>query len=560
MTSIKVIDHGYAGFTMEEKRCQIWGKVMENNLRVWKLQNGTNYAWYLIPERNNIEPFLTREVKESFQRDNLEIVPPVEADSLRTVMARQVDHQVMHFDNSEIMRAIHEQNEGLRLEDVKKIHTKSGMWLVKLRFESQRMAEHVKEHGILILNQSVPYFMIEKEIYVKTKACLNCFSFEHNRWNCTEPKQFKCTRCAMQGHKRNTCKTNPIKCINCGQDHETFFPQCPVRQEYMKRKAEEERKKERAKVNPLNTYANVAKTTVINQEDTENCPKMTQKLMSTIISGIAFAKMCDNEAPGSFQQIIDEFYDLNELPKVKFPNRSRINSIFQSCGVNKEQMPGFNNTNTSTPSHHTSKPTANINGNGINTPGCSNHVNGNNVEVPMSTQQQSNPQDPINMPPPIATQEATKRGREDLDSSTEEEKTPVIHQETGARGRAQDKKPQDPRIRKKSRSLSTGGVKINLKKMELAIFYPNTWDNVDNNNVAKIKLVDKMLQEEAPFSHKTIITSAKLKEVLHEEIINETLDVNEIKFCQIEENRFNNLVKQHKEVNKGYNNKLSWRN
>ena len=58
-------------------------------------------------------------------------------------------------------------------------------------------------------------------------SCKICLKYGHAAKRCHETIA-TCARCSCQGHNKDKCTSNEVKCYYCGEDHQTISRNCPV--------------------------------------------------------------------------------------------------------------------------------------------------------------------------------------------------------------------------------------------------------------------------------------------------------------------------------------------
>ena len=187
------------------------------------------------------------------------------------------------------------------------------------------MVQIALNQGIIVLHQKINTKHIEKEIFVRLTPCYNCYKYNHKTRECPLEKQVLCSFCGESGHKYNECTSENPKCVNCGGRHRTLAAVCKVRRELIKDKGKEIRLRSRSRSANRQTFAEVlSRPTNIAQTETQVTQmnrEQTKTIITKIMTSIAYAHYIETIQTGTFQKTIDEMFDLNNLPRVKFPTR-----------------------------------------------------------------------------------------------------------------------------------------------------------------------------------------------------------------------------------------------
>lgn len=321
MTGVKIVDKNPRAPRRRGRLWECFGRVGINPTDVKDARG----AYYAILPMNMVEKLLEEEVKQTFKNEEFEILNPIEYNSLKSVIIRQVDRVILEYEDEEIIQSIQDKNNWAQVEQVHKL-TASGR-IIKIRFTSTEMAATAMREGLVVLNQFIPARNVEKEIYVKLNPCYNCYGYQHKTKDCDRPRTQLCAFCGEEGHRQQTCSAQNPCCINCGGPHRTLAAACPIRKDLIKNKSKDLRQRSRSRSRSRTaqgqqpqrqtTYADV-----INQQtsDIPNIDATEMKhMISTITVSIIYAQCADAITPGTFQQTIDTMFTINHIPKVKFP-------------------------------------------------------------------------------------------------------------------------------------------------------------------------------------------------------------------------------------------------
>ena len=141
--------------------------------------------------------------------------------------------------------------------------------------------------------------------------CNRCYSYEHQKRNCTKPQTYqKCSNCAEEGHTYTECENEREKCTNCKGSHRTLAAKFPKRKALIRKKIKE--KRERSKANEI-------RVTPQSRIAPHMPPQMPENSMAVMAAAITIAEKREMEEPGSFQYIMDEMLKANKTPRVIFP-------------------------------------------------------------------------------------------------------------------------------------------------------------------------------------------------------------------------------------------------
>ena len=316
-------------------RIALWKILGEQEIHPWKIID-TKEGYIIVIKEEYMEKALKMETKEELEKLELEISAPPEYKANRTLIVKRVDNHIDEYSIDELKGNIAENNRWMSIEELYKF--KNGNFrTVKIVLENMQQIQKAMTEGVLIGNQLISPQSIEREIYVKIQQCNNCYSHDHKTDECKEEKIARCIKCGADGHTSAECTAKKLKCRNCHQEHNVFAAKCPIRKEIVKEKVKQLREKQK-KV--INTYAGAAKpiqTPVINQQNQtvniSNIIKIPENAITTILTSIVVGNLEEAAKPGSFQNIMDDMFNLNGLHKVKFPQKMNHKGILNLMGI-----------------------------------------------------------------------------------------------------------------------------------------------------------------------------------------------------------------------------------
>ena len=154
--AIKLIDKWPWGPNRHHEVYQAFGKI---GVAVKKVHDAKG-AFYAIVNDENLENTLTQESKDVFRALGYEVVPPIEYNALKTVVAKNLDYMIDSYTDAEIIDSIETLNEWAEVVSVFKIPVTSKM--LKVRFKNNQMAQQAMQKGLVILHQYIPPTSIEK--------------------------------------------------------------------------------------------------------------------------------------------------------------------------------------------------------------------------------------------------------------------------------------------------------------------------------------------------------------------------------------------------------------
>ena len=112
-----------------------------------------------------IETILSDESKETFSQEGFEVIPPIEYNSMKTIVVKHLDYMIDSFADGEMTDSIERLNDCSQVESIYIIPSTSK--IMKIRFKTQQMVQVTLDKGIKILHQYIPKWNIGKELFVK---------------------------------------------------------------------------------------------------------------------------------------------------------------------------------------------------------------------------------------------------------------------------------------------------------------------------------------------------------------------------------------------------------
>ena len=196
--AIKIVDLKPNDGHRHNKVFQTFGKIGVN---VKKVHDGKG-VFFAVANEEYLEKILADTSKETFKNEGFEIVPPIEYNSMKTVVIKHIDPMIDSYSDDYIVTSIHKLNAWATVESIYQIP--SAIKILKIRFKNQQMVQTALDKGIIILHQSIPSWNIEKELFIRLNPCRNCYDYDHRQKECTKEKNVRCTFCAGE-HKQSEC-------------------------------------------------------------------------------------------------------------------------------------------------------------------------------------------------------------------------------------------------------------------------------------------------------------------------------------------------------------------
>ena len=81
-----------------------------------KKVHGAKGAFYVVVAEENLEKILTDENKDECRKEGYELQAPIEYESLKTIVVKQLDYMIDSFMDEEIIESINELNDWAEVE------------------------------------------------------------------------------------------------------------------------------------------------------------------------------------------------------------------------------------------------------------------------------------------------------------------------------------------------------------------------------------------------------------------------------------------------------------
>lgn len=470
-----------------------------------------------------MDSFFEEDITRELESVGFQIVETPEITSLKTIIVRQIDCSYEHITSQELVTAINCSNSWACALEASFLPTRGKNKIIKIRFNKVSTAIQALYKGIIIVDQSIPPLYIEPEIKINLTPCNKCYQYSHLRRDCNGTAYQGCTKCGMEGHDRNNCKSNQLKCASCKtQGHDTFAKECPTRRKLYRERGSTARNRERNKA--VDRYKQIMeykkKTKYAGNANVDkyfplNIDPLPAAAHCVILTAVTTASLIESKYPGTFQQNFNDICKSNELTEVVIPDH--IIKQLLNLENKKEKRPHSQETAT-------------------------------------------RPETPVGQTTPKSKKYTTPRGysisparpeslekQKKLDIMETDTTLPVIPQpipahqaqateqmpEAGKR-----KNPSGDRIEKYEKMLKT------LKNSKATIFYPKVWRGDDGTFNAK-KLLDTLLKTEIFVTYEKKIDNQNVKELIRECHENNLNIRNIVTFTSLTTADYNQLSKGH---------------
>ena len=170
----------------QDRRSQLWTFLGNNGINPWKILDSQR-AYIILINDDWIENILDEDLKKKARDMKYEIITPIEYNSKKTIVVKDVDKELDKYTDQEIKAKIENDNPPIKIQELVTLGN-NNYRVIKLRLETVNMAKTAIEKGLLVGNQSIPSRMIESEIFVKLTPCYNCYAYDHKTRDCPKEK------------------------------------------------------------------------------------------------------------------------------------------------------------------------------------------------------------------------------------------------------------------------------------------------------------------------------------------------------------------------------------
>ena len=181
--AVKIIDKRPGEQHRHNKVYQVLGKT---GVCAKKVHDGKG-AFFVITSDNVIETILNDGSKETFSQEGFEVIPPIEYNSMKTIVVKHLDYMIDSFTDDDIIHSIERLIDWVQLESIYRIPSTSK--ILKMRLKTQQMVQVALDKGIKVLHQYIPKWDIEKELLIRLNPCRNCYQYDHRLKDCKEEKK-----------------------------------------------------------------------------------------------------------------------------------------------------------------------------------------------------------------------------------------------------------------------------------------------------------------------------------------------------------------------------------
>lgn len=248
---------------------------------------------------------------ETLKTANYTPILPPDQKAKRTILLFGVDDYIRHHSVEEIKDEVYRVND-YTLNLIENVYKFPNNNIIKITFSQTAPAQKSKEQGLKMFDMRIPHHQIKEQDYTPISTCMRCYAVEDHFTNqCPKPKEYTiCSECGSREHKWFDCKSGSKECINCSGPHRTLAYQCPHR------KTAVASAKEKKKNSETKTYSAAVSSPSLAPSQQLFSPEAANKILTCLLQAHAM-----NAAdPGCFQTVLNEWLELNGLPKVVAPN------------------------------------------------------------------------------------------------------------------------------------------------------------------------------------------------------------------------------------------------
>ena len=143
-------------------------------------------AFFVITDNRTMDTLLRDTNRQIFAKRGLVIQCPPEYEAARTVLIRNVDSTIRALSEQEIQEHI---DKDLKVKVKQVIKIPNSEHLMKIVFNSTEDADKAVRDGLVIGFQKFQNRNIEKEVFIPVVPYYRCYSYEHQKRNCSKSAQ-----------------------------------------------------------------------------------------------------------------------------------------------------------------------------------------------------------------------------------------------------------------------------------------------------------------------------------------------------------------------------------
>ena len=214
-----------AGGLTPQLRTKLRTALYEQDVQVSQILDGYAGDFVVITARDeDVELLFSPACRDSLRQLQMDPVMTPEKRARQTIVVRGVDRDIIEVSNDVIKDDLHNHHSNIKVEDIYKVPNAT---IMKIRFETQTMANYFKKKGISIDRLRYAPNRIEEERYTPVAQCMTCYAYDHTKAQCKKKDVLWCSLCGSKNHKFNQCtnRANP-KCLNCGGPHSSLSNLC----------------------------------------------------------------------------------------------------------------------------------------------------------------------------------------------------------------------------------------------------------------------------------------------------------------------------------------------
>ena len=91
-------------------------------------------AFFVIASNDAIETILNDGSKETFSQEGFEVIPPIEYNSMKTIVVKHLDYMIDSFTDNDIIHSIERLNDWAQVESIYRIPSTSKILKIILRY------------------------------------------------------------------------------------------------------------------------------------------------------------------------------------------------------------------------------------------------------------------------------------------------------------------------------------------------------------------------------------------------------------------------------------------
>ena len=302
----------------KDQKLKLTEILCKNDIEIRRIFTSHDGFAVLTVSEQHADNIFQANIKNELEAHGFNAFMPPELKARKSVIIPRTDDIIYENDILDIGEELLKQNTWIGEEDLIAVYKFLKTPTIKLTFTQTILAKKCTEIGLKAFRIRIPGHEIKLETYIPIKCCMRCYTLEHHFTNeCQKSRDFKvCSECSNEGHVWHHCQESYMKCINCGENHNTMAMKCNERKQILKEKRNEENERQKM------TYSTVSQVNLPAKMPIFKMPTITKEELIKINICVAHAQAKNQQSPGTYSYELNRVLKANSLPTIIIPNDS----------------------------------------------------------------------------------------------------------------------------------------------------------------------------------------------------------------------------------------------